>query len=118
MKHGNSNRTFGRPRDQRNSLLRGLAVSLIRDGRIKTTEAKAKELRPFVEKLVTAGKKNTIAARRIVASRLGEPAEIIVKKMFETIAPKFTERAGGYTRIIKMGRTKAGRDEAVIEFVE
>ena len=98
--------------------MRGLAVSLIRDGRIKTTEAKAKELRPFVEKLITAGKKNTIAARRIVASRLGEPAEVVIRKMFDTIAPKFEKRAGGYTRIIKMGRTKAGRDEAVIEFVE
>ena len=118
MKHGNSNRTFGRPKNQRTALMRGLAVSLIRDGRIKTTEAKAKELRPFVEKLITAGKKNTIAARRIVASRLGEPAEVVIRKMFDTIAPKFEKRAGGYTRIIKMGRTKAGRDEAVIEFVE
>lgn len=118
MKHGNSNRIFGRPRSQRTALMRGLAVSLIRNGKIKTTEAKAKELRPFIEKLITKGKENTIAARRIVASRLGEPAEIVVKKMFDSIAPKFKERAGGYTRIIKMGRTSAGRDEAVIEFVE
>ena len=118
MKHGNSNRTFGRSKSQRTALMRGLAVSLIRDERIKTTEAKAKELRPFVEKLITTGKKNTVAARRIVASRLGEPTETIVKKMFDKIAPKFEKRAGGYTRIIKMGRTKAGRDEAVIEFVE
>jgi large subunit ribosomal protein L17 len=118
MKHGNSNRTFGRPKNQRTALMRGLAVSLIRDGRIKTTEAKAKELRPFIEKLVTAGKKNTIATRRLVASRLGEPSLAIVKKVFDTVAPKFKERAGGYTRIIKMGKTKAGRDEAIIEFVE
>lgn len=118
MKHGNSNRTFGRTRSQRTALMRGLAVSLIRDGQIKTTEAKAKELRPFVEKLVTAGKANTVTARRLVASRLGEPADNIIKKMFDSIAPKFKERAGGYTRVIKMGRTKAGRDEAIIEFVE
>jgi large subunit ribosomal protein L17 len=117
MKHGNSNRTFGRPRNQRTALLRGLAVSLIRDGRIKTTEAKAKELRPFVEKIITNGKKNTVTARRLVASRLGEPADTIVKKVFDTLAPQFQERAGGYTRIIKMGRTGAGRDEAIIEFV-
>jgi len=93
-------------------------VSLIRDGKIKTTEAKAKELRPLIEKLVTYGKKNTLSARRIVASRLGEPSANIVKKVFDDIAPKFTKRAGGYTRIIKVGRTPAGRDEAVIEFVE
>ena len=118
MRHGNNNRTFGRVRSQRTALLRGLAVSLIRDGKIKTTEAKAKELRPFVERLVTYGKKNTLSARRMVASRLGEPSTAIVKKVFDELAPKFSTRAGGYTRIIKMGRTPAGRDEAVIEFVE
>ncbi|PJC56248.1 50S ribosomal protein L17 [Candidatus Kaiserbacteria bacterium CG_4_9_14_0_2_um_filter_41_32] len=118
MQHGNKNRTFGRVRSQRTALMRGLAVSLIRDGKIKTTEAKAKELRPLIEKLVTYGKKNTLSARRIVASRLGEPSANIVKKVFDDIAPKFTKRAGGYTRIIKVGRTPAGRDEAVIEFVE
>ncbi len=118
MVHGNKNRKFGRVRSQRTALVRGLAVSLIRDGKIKTTEAKAKELRPFIERLVTYGKKNTIAARRIVASRLGEPSALVIKKVFDDIAPKFQARAGGYTRVIKMGRTKAGRDEAVIEFVE
>jgi large subunit ribosomal protein L17 len=118
MQHGNKLRTFGRSRSQRTALVRGLAVSLIRDGKIKTTEAKAKELRPFIERLITRGKSNTVAARRIVASRLGEPADAIIKKVFEEIAPKFAERAGGYTRVIKMGRTPAGRDEAVIEFVE
>jgi large subunit ribosomal protein L17 len=118
MVHGNKNRKFGRVRSQRTALVRGLAVSLIRDGKIKTTEAKAKELRPFVERLISHGKKNTVAARRIVASRLGEPAAKVITKMFEEIAPKFATRNGGYTRIIKMGRTPAGRDEAVIEFVE
>ncbi len=118
MIHGNKNRKFGRVRSQRTALVRGLAVSLIRDGKIKTTEAKAKELRPFVERLVSHGKRNTVAARRIVASRLGEPSALIIKKVFEEIAPKFATRAGGYTRVIKMGRTPAGRDEAVIEFVE
>lgn len=118
MVHGNKNRKFGRVRSQRTALVRGLAVSLIRDGKIKTTEAKAKELRPFVERLVSHGKENTVSARRIVSSRLGEPAGAIIKKMFEEIAPKYATRAGGYTRVIKMGRTPAGRDEAVIEFVE
>jgi large subunit ribosomal protein L17 len=118
MKHGNSNRTFGRPKNQRTALLRGLAVSLIRDGQIKTTEAKAKELRPFIERLVTFGKKDSVTSRRAVASRLGEPRDVVVRKMFDSIAPKFSARNGGYTRIIKLGRTKAGRDEAIIEFVE
>ena len=118
MQHGNKLRTLGRSRSQRTALIRGLAVSLIRDGKIKTTEAKAKELRPFIERLISHGKKNTVAARRIVASRLGEPADIVISKLFADIAPKYTTRAGGYTRIIKMGRTTAGRDEAVIEFVE
>jgi len=118
MKHGNKNRTLGRTRSQRTGLLRGLAVSLIRDGKIQTTEAKAKELRPFIERVVTFGKTDTIAARRVVASRLGEPHGHIIAKVFKDLAPRFKERAGGYTRIIKMGRTKAGRDEAVIEFVE
>jgi len=118
MKHGNANRTLGRTRSQRTGLLRGLAVSLIRDEKIQTTEAKAKELRPFIERLVTFGKSNTVSARRTVASRLGEPQTRVVSKLFDDIAPRFKSRAGGYTRIIKMGRTKAGRDEAVIEFVE
>jgi large subunit ribosomal protein L17 len=118
MRHSNKNRTLGRNKDQRTSLLRGLSVSLIRDGQIKTTLAKAKELQPRIERLVTFAKKDTVTSRRIVASRLGEPSDNIIKKFFTDIAPKFAERNGGYTRVIKMGRTSAGRDEAVIEFVE
>lgn len=118
MRHANKNRTLGRDKDQRTSLLRGLSVSLIRDGKIKTTLAKAKELQPKIDRLVTYAKKGTVASRRIVASRLGEPNDAIVKKLFSDIAPKFETRAGGYTRVIKMGRMPNGRDEAVIEFVE
>jgi large subunit ribosomal protein L17 len=117
MKHGNNMRTLSRDKDQRTALLRGLAVSLIRDGKIKTTLAKAKELRPFAERLVTYGKNGSIAARRQAASALGEPKDETIKNLFEVIAPKFKERNGGYTRIIKVGRTSAGRDEAVIEYV-
>ena len=118
MRHGNKNRTLGRVRSQRTALLRGLAVSLIRDGKIKTTEAKAKELRPYAERLVTYAKKGTVAARRQAASVLGEPKAVTISKLFDEIGPKFKERSGGYTRVIKMGRTAAGRDEAVIEYVE
>ena len=118
MRHGNKNRTLGRVRSQRTALLRGLAVSLIRDGKIKTTEAKAKELRPLAERLVTYAKKGTVAARRQAASVLGEPKSETISKLFDEIGPKFKERQGGYTRVVKMGRTTAGRDEAVIEYVE
>jgi large subunit ribosomal protein L17 len=117
MRHSNKNRTLSRPTGQRTALLRGLAVSLIRDGKITTTLAKAKEVQPRVERLVTYAKKNTIAARRIVASRLGEPSASVITKLFSEIAPKFETRNGGYTRVIKMGRMPSGRDQAVIEFV-
>ncbi len=118
MRHSNKNRTLSRPAGQRTALLRGLSVSLIRDGKIMTTIAKAKELQPRIERLVTFAKKNTVAARRTVAGRLGEPNDAIITKLFSEIAPRFTERNGGYTRVIKMGRMPSGRDQAVIEFVE
>ena len=117
MRHANKNRKLGRQVGQRTALLRGLSVSLIRDGKIVTTLAKAKEIQPRVERLVTFAKNGTVSARRTVASRLGEPNEVIIKKLFSDIAPKFAERKGGYTRIIKMGRI-SGRDQATIEFVE
>lgn len=117
MQHHVKQRTLGRPRRQRTALLRGLALSLLQEGKIKTTEAKAKELRPFVEKLITTAKTDSVAARRMVATRLGEPTADVIKHIFTEVAPKYAERAGGYTRIIKMGRTQAGRDEAVIELV-
>jgi|JI10StandDraft_1071094.scaffolds.fasta_scaffold1424117_2 large subunit ribosomal protein L17 len=118
MRHSNKNRTLSRPAGQRTALLRGLSVSLIRDGKITTTIAKAKELQPRIERMITLAKKNTIATRRIVASRLGEPASTIITKLFSEIAPKYETRNGGYTRVIKMGRMPSGRDQAVIEFVE
>jgi len=117
MRHSNKNRTLSRTRSQRTALIRGLAVSLIRDGQITTTFAKAKELQPRIEKMVTQAKKDTVAARRIVASRLGEPRSETITKLFGEIAPKFEARNGGYTRIVKIGQT-SGRDEAVIAFVE
>ncbi|MEY3784115.1 MAG: ribosomal protein large subunit ribosomal protein [Candidatus Parcubacteria bacterium] len=118
MRHSNNLRTLSRTRGQRTALVRGLAVSLIRDGQIKTTLAKAKELQPNIERLVTHAKKDTVQARRLVASKLGEPTDEIIKKFFSVIAPKFAERNGGYTRIVKLGRTSPGRDEAIIAFVE
>ncbi len=116
MQHAKKNRTLGRSRSQRTALLRGLSVSLIRDGQITTTLAKAKEIQPTIERLVTHAKTDSVAARRHVASKLGEPTDTTITKLFTEIAPKFAERNGGYTRVIKLGQT-AGRQEAVIEFV-
>lgn len=118
MRHANNKRTLSRTRSQRTALLRGLVVSLIRDGQIKTTLAKAKEMQPNVERLVTHAKSDTIQSRRLVASRLGEPQDVTIQKLFVDIAPKFKERNGGYTRIVKLGQTSPGRDEAIIAFVE
>ena len=117
MMHSSTKRKVGRTRRGRTALLRGLAADLIVKGKIKTTEAKAKELRPFAERLVTMGKKNSVASRRLAASSLGEPRDEVIKALFDELAPKYQDREGGYTRVIKMGRTLAGRDEAVIEFV-
>ena len=116
MMHAKKNRTLGRSRSQRTALLRGLSVSLIRDGQITTTLAKAKEIQPTIERLVTHAKTDSVASRRHVASKLGEPQDVTIQKLFTEIAPKFAERNGGYTRVIKLGQT-AGRQEAVIEFV-
>lgn len=117
MRHHNKNRTFGRSKSQRTALLRGLAMNLIEHGRIQTTEAKAKELRPYVEKLITKGKEDTPATRAFVASKLGEPKATVIRKLFGDVAKRYADRNGGYTRITKLGETKAGRTEACIELV-
>lgn len=117
MQHSKRNRTLSRTRRGRTALLRGLAVSLIRDEQIRTTSAKAKELRPYIERLITLSKNDTQATRKLVASRLGEPDMITISKLFTEITPRFAERNGGYTRIVKLGRISPGRDESLIEFV-
>ena len=117
MQHAKKNRTLSRSKDQRTALMRGLAISLFEKGKIKTTAAKAKELRPYAEKLITTAKKDSVVSRRAVSSKLGEPDSKVLKNIFESVAPAYKDRQGGYTRIIKMGRTSAGREEAVIELV-
>jgi large subunit ribosomal protein L17 len=94
-----------------------LAFNLITRGKIKTTLAKAKELRPFIEKIVTRAKIGTPAGRRLIMSKLGgHPKE--VKKLFEVIAPKYSDKKGGYTRILKLGVRKSDSAAmAIIEFV-
>ncbi len=97
--------------------MKTLALNLIVRGKIKTTEPKAKELRPFIEKLVTRAKKGDAANRRIVISSLAN-RKPEVKKLFEVIAPKYAERVGGYTRVLKLGARKSdGAKMAIIEFV-
>lgn len=115
MRHGNHNRKFGREKSQRVALLRSLARSLVLRGRITTTEAKAKEIRPLVEKLVTKGKSATLANRRALIAALGD--ESTAKKLF-TASEKYADRTGGYLRITKMGPRKGDASPmAVIEFV-
>lgn len=116
MRHHNSNRKFGRKRNQRRALLRSLARELFLHGRIVTTEAKAKEVRPYAEELITKAKKNTVANTRHVAAKLGNNP--IVPKLVSKVAPKYVDRNGGYTRIIKLDRRPSdGSKMAVIELV-
>ena len=117
MKNHKSFRKFGREKNQRVAFVRGLLINLIRHGRIETTLARAKEIRPFVEKLVTLAKEDTVARRRLVASRLiNQDAE--TAKLFTEYAPKYKSVSGGYTRILKLPtRISDGAEKAVIEFV-
>ncbi|HUQ30244.1 MAG TPA: 50S ribosomal protein L17 [Candidatus Paceibacterota bacterium] len=108
MASRNKPRSFNRPANQRRALLRSLARSLIIEERITTTEAKAKELRPYVERLVTYGKKGTLASRRLAIASLHDVSA--TKKLFTTIAPRYTDRTGGYTRIVK--RAVRGSNDA------
>ncbi len=116
MRHHSNVRKFGREKNQRQALMRSLARNLIKNSRIQTTTAKAKELRPFVEKLVTKAKIEGVATRRLLVTRIQGAPE--VKKLIEEIAPKYKSRSGGYTRIIKMpDRDKDNSPMSVIEFV-
>jgi large subunit ribosomal protein L17 len=116
MRHHNKNRKFGRKTNQRHALLKSLACSLIRDEKIVTTEAKAKELRPFIEKVITHGKNNTVTSRRLIASRIG--SKDMANKLVDDISSQYVKREGGYTRIIKLPlRQTDAAKMAQIEFV-
>lgn len=115
MKHHKATRTLSRVSRQRKALLRSLARSLVINGSIKTTEAKAKELRPYVERLVTHAKKNSLASTRHIEGQIGTEAR---KKISQDAVAKYMERMGGYTRITKLPYRKSdGASMAIIEFV-
>lgn len=115
MRHGKATKKFGRKAGQRNALVASLARSLILGEKITTTEVKAKALRPVVEKLITKGKTDTVATRRLLGARVGEEG---AKKLVDVLGPKYKSRNGGYTRIIKLGtRTSDRAAMAIIELV-
>lgn len=120
-------RKLGRTSDQRKAMLRDLATSLIVSERIETTEARAKEVRSVVEKLITLGKKGDLASRRNAAKTLrnveilneDETTQTALQKLFGEIAERYAERQGGYTRILKVGpRRGDGAESVVIELVD
>lgn len=116
MRHHNANRKFGRKTDQRAALLKSLARELFLHGKITTTEAKAKEVRPFAEELITIARVGDLASKRLVASRLSNNA--IVKKLTDKIAPQYKDRKGGYTRVVKLPRRLSDSSKmAIIELV-
>lgn len=116
MRHHNANRKLKRERNQRRALLRSLARELFLRGKITTTEAKAKEVRPFAEKLITNAKGADLSSRRLVSSRMAN--NVIVGKLVDVIAKKYTDRKGGYVRITKMNRRPSdGSKMAVVELV-
>ena len=117
MRHHNNIRKFGRNKNQRTALMKGLALSLITHERLETTEAKAKELRPKIEKLITKAKLGTLASKKLVASRLYERITE-TDKLIRTIAVRYKSRSGGYTRITKLPqRLGDGSKMALIELV-
>ncbi len=114
MRHLNSGRKLNRTGSHRRALFRNLVLSLIRYGRITTTDAKAKELRRYADKMVTLGKQGDLSARRLAFAFM--QSHVAVKKLFDEIAPQFKERPGGYTRVIKFERRRG--DAAALSVIE
>lgn len=117
MRHAKRNKKFGRLRGDRIPFLRNLGNDLIRVGKIETTEARAKAIRPAVERLVTFAKRQTLAARRVIISRVHNAK--IADKLYIEYGPRYADRKGGYLRITKLGKSRKrdGSQIARIEFV-
>lgn len=117
MRHRLKKNNLGRKTAPRQSLIRSLAISLIIHGKIKTTLAKAKTVRPFIEKLVTRAKNNKLANRRILIAKLNNHE--VVNKLINDYGKKYAGRKGGYLRIIKLGQRKGdGAESAILEFID
>ena len=117
MRHGVGKRKLQRTSAHRIAMLRNMAASLIKHEQITTTTAKAKELRPYVEKLITLAKRGGLSNRRLAHARLLDETQL--RKLFDTLAPRYAGREGGYTRIIKAGiRASDAAPIAIIELVD
>ena len=116
MRHRRNGRRFDMPTSQRRAMFRNLTTDVLREGYVQTTEARAKELRPFVEKMITLGKRGTLHARRQAMTFIYDSK--VVKDVFEELAPRYADRPGGYTRVVKLGRRRGdGSRIARIELV-
>jgi len=116
MRHNAGYRKLGRTKEHRRALLRNLATDLFRHERLTTTLPKAKELRPYAEKLITLARRDDLHSRRLVLGLISDKG--VVKKMFDTLGPRFTGRPGGYSRILRLGpRPGDGADMAIVELV-
>jgi large subunit ribosomal protein L17 len=116
MRHRVAGKKLGRKTDHRISMLRNLVTSFLDKERIRTTLPKAKALRPLAERMITLGKRESLHARRQALAFIKDPA--VVAKLFQTIAPRFTQRPGGYTRIVRLGfRDGDGAQLAILELV-
>lgn len=117
MRHGVAHRKLGRTSAHRIAMLKNMAASLIKHEQIKTTLPKAKELRPYVEKLVTLAKHGGLSNRRLALARLGDDVQLV--KLFDTLAARYASRNGGYVRVLKAGvRRSDATQMAIIEFVD
>jgi large subunit ribosomal protein L17 len=115
MRHGKTRHKLSRDTAHRKALLKNLSRQLIEHERIRTSQAKAKAVKPEIEKMITLAKRGDLHARRLLLSRLGQD-KFIVHKLVEEIAPRYTERPGGYTRIVKLGPRRSDSTEMV--FIE
>ena len=117
MRHQKSGRRFNRDTNSRKALMRNLCSNLLEHGRITTTEARAKELRRWVERLITTAKAGDLAARRAVAAEISQPE--VVERLFSNLVPRLGERPGGYTRIVHKGpRLGDAAPMVIIELVD
>ncbi|PZN93789.1 MAG: 50S ribosomal protein L17 [Alphaproteobacteria bacterium] len=117
MRHGNAHRKLGRTTSHRLAMFRNMAASLVKHEQIKTTLPKAREIRPYMEKLITLAKHGGLSNRRLAHARLGDDEQLI--KLFDTLAMRYADRQGGYVRIVKAGiRRSDATPMAIVEFVD